>query len=325
MRQLTGFPTGPLAAYAYQKEVSLVLADKQQASILVALCEGCQQPIQRPRQQRLQTSVYPAGTFKGPAASMGYAGDVDTACIDSECLQGVPRMIRAAPPFGPMFIVASFGSINPAGYRRTVVAVTPLATSRDAGTTSNLPIGHFMRWVGFNGKPKVPSWIFHLYAEATDEWRIAAQLDRPTYDAPTLGVTLAEHDLPEVTVTATRATDRSLFINFVNRSLSKAHQDWRRVQNGFGVSVGEVRSVSAPEPTAQNDADIPWNGRCGRSTGLTPPPFRTTPWHCRHFSLLYVHSTICPCTAMIAPRRQSFDLVMWPEKAGPATAKIRSP
>ncbi len=115
----------------------------------------------------------------------------------------------------------------------------------------------FMGWVAFNGEPKVPYWVFRLYSESTGSRRVAASVESPTYDTPALGAMAAEKDVPEVTVLATCDEFRqSLFVNFVNRSLTTAYNIRPRVQGGFSSS-GELRSISAAEPTAHNGVDIP--------------------------------------------------------------------
>jgi len=116
----------------------------------------------------------------------------------------------------------------------------------------------FMGWVGFNGEPKVPYWVFRLYSEATGTRRVAASVDSPTYDIDAIGAVGAERGVAEVTVVATQdSPSRSLFINFVNRSLRTAHTVRVRVRGSFSSPSGELRSISASEPTANNGVDIP--------------------------------------------------------------------
>lgn len=116
----------------------------------------------------------------------------------------------------------------------------------------------FMGWVTFDGKPKVPYWIFRLYAEATGDRRVSAILDSPTYDAPAVGVMRQERGVAEVTAIATTATKTgALFVNFVNRSQTNEYAIQLRVLNGPPVARGELRSVSANEPTAHNGVDVP--------------------------------------------------------------------
>jgi alpha-L-arabinofuranosidase len=114
----------------------------------------------------------------------------------------------------------------------------------------------FMGWVGFNGEPKAPYWVFRLFAESTGGERVAASLDSPTYDTPAIGAVGAERGVAEVTVLATRDRD-ALFINFVNRSLTTSHSIRLHIAGGFGKLNGELRSVTAGEPTAHNGVDIP--------------------------------------------------------------------
>jgi len=68
----------------------------------------------------------------------------------------------------------------------------------------------------------------------------------------------AERGVAEVTAIATRDDEsRSLFVNFVNRSLSTAYPIRLQVRGGFSAASGELRSISASEPTAHNGVDIP--------------------------------------------------------------------
>jgi hypothetical protein len=116
----------------------------------------------------------------------------------------------------------------------------------------------FMGWVGFNAQPKVPYWVFRLYAEATGERRIAASLESPTYETTAIGAVGAERGVAEVTALATKENEsQSLFINFVNRSLTTAYPIRLRVTGGSLATTGELRSISASEPTAHNGVDIP--------------------------------------------------------------------
>jgi alpha-N-arabinofuranosidase len=116
----------------------------------------------------------------------------------------------------------------------------------------------FLGWIGFNGEPKVPYWVFALYTSATGSRRVAASLDSPTYDTDGIGAVGGERNVAEVTVLATRdPASRSLFVNFVNRSLTTAHRIRLRLSGDFVSSGGELRSVSALEPTAHNGVDIP--------------------------------------------------------------------
>jgi len=116
----------------------------------------------------------------------------------------------------------------------------------------------FMGWVNFKAQPKVPYWVFRLYAEATGERRVAASLKSPTYDTAAIGAVGAEKGVPEVTALATTNDEgRSLFVNFVNRSLTTAYPIRLRVTGGSVAPDGELRSISASEPTAHNGVDIP--------------------------------------------------------------------
>lgn len=116
----------------------------------------------------------------------------------------------------------------------------------------------FMGWVNYLGQPKVPYWVFELYARNTGDHRVQATVEGPTYDVPALGVMLPEQKVPEVTVVATRdSAGGRLYINFVNRSSRNRHAIHLEVQGFNGADHGEILSVSAGEPTAHEGRDIP--------------------------------------------------------------------
>jgi alpha-N-arabinofuranosidase len=148
----------------------------------------------------------------------------------------------------------------------------------------------FMGWVGFDATPKVPYWVFRLYAEATGTRRVFASVDSPAYDAPAIGMVLEEWNVPEVTVVATQTPGTGeVFVNFVNRSMETLH-NVRINFKGTGLEaagsklVGEVRSVSGQEPTAHNGVDIPpeWPMKPEYEPYTTASPgsirIQTRPW-----------------------------------------------
>lgn len=115
----------------------------------------------------------------------------------------------------------------------------------------------FMGWVDWRGRPKVPYWVFKLYARYSGDRRISAHVESPTYDAPQFGTMLAEQNVPEVTVLATRRSfDGSVFVNFVNRSLTTRYRIRIHLRNYIPQRV-EIMSVTGNEPTANNGPDIP--------------------------------------------------------------------
>ena len=116
----------------------------------------------------------------------------------------------------------------------------------------------FMGWAGFDARPKVPAWVFRLYAETTGDRRVAAAVDSPTYDAQAIGIVQAEANVPEVTAVATRsAAAGQVFVNLVNRSMTSLHTIRMVFKPEAPAGPGEIRSVSGPEPTAHNGPDGP--------------------------------------------------------------------
>jgi alpha-N-arabinofuranosidase len=117
----------------------------------------------------------------------------------------------------------------------------------------------FMGWVGYDGVPKVPYWVFQLYARHFGDQRVAVNLDSPVYNSVQVGATAAEANVKEVTAVAAldRARDR-LYVNFVNRSLRHNYRVKLQVE-GFQVTSPAVTlwKVAAREPTAHNGRDIP--------------------------------------------------------------------
>ncbi|MGH6888123.1 MAG: alpha-L-arabinofuranosidase C-terminal domain-containing protein [Rhizomicrobium sp.] len=115
----------------------------------------------------------------------------------------------------------------------------------------------FMGWINYAGDPKVPYWVFQLYAKYSGDQRLRATVQTPTYDVGALGIMDAEAKVPEVTVLATRRSfDGSVYVNFVNRSMTTTHRvhlNWR----GFSPQRTEILMITGDEPTANNGRDIP--------------------------------------------------------------------
>ncbi|MDA8093254.1 MAG: hypothetical protein M0T84_04955 [Betaproteobacteria bacterium] len=115
----------------------------------------------------------------------------------------------------------------------------------------------FMGWISYEGVPKVPYWVFKLFAQNTGSRRIASELASPTYDTPAFGIMFPERNVPEVTVLATRSPgDGRVFVNFVNRSLTTRYRVRLR-HPGMAPRQAEILAVTGQEPTAHNGPDIP--------------------------------------------------------------------
>lgn len=116
----------------------------------------------------------------------------------------------------------------------------------------------FMGWIGYDGQPKVPFWVLALYANHTGAEKLAANIESPTYDSPALGIMMAEKQVPEVTVLASKdEKNGKVYVNLVNRSLSTSHPI------DINFTVGEVEkqakllTIAADEVTSHNGRDIP--------------------------------------------------------------------
>lgn len=117
----------------------------------------------------------------------------------------------------------------------------------------------FMGWVDLNGQPKVPYWVFKLYAQNTGNIRVKSSITpSKAYSTPTLAVMQAQSNVPEVTQIVTRDTKSGrLYINLVNRSLSQAYAIRLNLRGGYSVAKGEILQVSGDKPTDHNGHDIP--------------------------------------------------------------------
>jgi alpha-N-arabinofuranosidase len=117
----------------------------------------------------------------------------------------------------------------------------------------------FMGWVDLNGYPKVPYWVFALYAKHTGDVRVKSDMSAPLfYSTPAIGVMKAQSNVPELTSITTRDTKSGkLYVNFVNRSMSHVYKVRLGIKNFEAASGGELLMVSGNEPTAHNGHDIP--------------------------------------------------------------------
>lgn len=117
----------------------------------------------------------------------------------------------------------------------------------------------FMGWVDLYGQPKVPYWVFKLYARNTGDVRVKSSITPPrTYNVEALGIMEPQSDVPELTQMVTRSSETGkLYINLVNRSMKRQYTVNLQIK-GCNPSVkGEVLEVSGKEPTAHNGPDIP--------------------------------------------------------------------
>ncbi len=116
----------------------------------------------------------------------------------------------------------------------------------------------FMGWLNYQGDPKVPFWVFALYANHHGDQRLEANIISPTYQAKSIGVMAAQSNVPEVTVTASKDTQTNkVYINFVNRSLTTTYPIDLRFINGNISTFGNLLRISTKELTAHNGRDIP--------------------------------------------------------------------
>jgi alpha-N-arabinofuranosidase len=115
----------------------------------------------------------------------------------------------------------------------------------------------FCAWVNYEGQPKVPYWVFKLYARNSGDRRVQASVNGPEFNVPAFDSMFPEEHVSEVTVLATRASsDGKLYVNFVNRSMTNIHKINVDLRNFVPAAEGQVLSVSANEPTAHEGRDI---------------------------------------------------------------------
>lgn len=118
----------------------------------------------------------------------------------------------------------------------------------------------FMGWVDLNGQPKVPYWVFKLYAQNTGNIRVKSSMtpSSQTYNAPALAIMQAQSNVPELTQVVTRdAQSGRLYINLVNRSMSRQYTVNLSLNGLNATANGELLQVAGKEPTAHNGRDIP--------------------------------------------------------------------
>ena len=117
----------------------------------------------------------------------------------------------------------------------------------------------FMGWVSLKGQPKVPYWVFKLYAQNTGDMRVKTGMTAPqTYSTPAIGVMKPQSNVPELTSIVTRDSKSGrLYVNLVNRSISRIYNVRLNLKGFNPAATGEVLQVSGGEPTAHNGRDIP--------------------------------------------------------------------
>ncbi len=116
----------------------------------------------------------------------------------------------------------------------------------------------FMGWINYRGEPKVPFWVFALYANFHGDSRLKATIQSPTYNAKSIGIMQSQHSVPEVTVLASKdAKSDRIYLNFVNRSLSTSYPIELSFLNGETHTAGRLHFVQAKELTAHNGRDLP--------------------------------------------------------------------
>lgn len=116
----------------------------------------------------------------------------------------------------------------------------------------------FMGWVGYDQKPKVPYFVIQLFTQHFGTRLVAATIESPKYNAKAVGVTPAQTNVPELTVSAAlNDSGRKLFINLINRSWNTVHQV--KVTTGAfkAAENATVWLISSPGLTDHNGRDLP--------------------------------------------------------------------
>lgn len=126
----------------------------------------------------------------------------------------------------------------------------------------------YMGWISFEGKPKVPYWVFSLYANYTGDQRVAASINSPVYDAKHIGTIIAEKNVPEITVIASQnQAEGKLYINLLNRSVTTGYPiqlDLKQLASVQGKA--KLLQIEAKEVTAHNGKDLPPEWPYGKSS-----------------------------------------------------------
>lgn len=116
----------------------------------------------------------------------------------------------------------------------------------------------FMGWINYKGEPKVPFWVFALYANHHGNQRLASHIISPTYDTPLIGIMAPQKNVDEVTVVASKDTKTNqVFVNFVNRSLTTSYPINLNFIHGKIAKKGALFRIQTKELTAHNGRDTP--------------------------------------------------------------------
>jgi alpha-L-arabinofuranosidase len=116
----------------------------------------------------------------------------------------------------------------------------------------------FMGWINYEGQPKVPFWVFALYANHTGDIRLSSTMDSPRYDTKQMGIIAAEKQVPEVTVFSSKdSVTGKVFVNLVNRSMTTSYPVNLNLLSASKQKSVKVYRVQAREMTAHNGRDIP--------------------------------------------------------------------
>lgn len=116
----------------------------------------------------------------------------------------------------------------------------------------------FMGWINYEGQPKVPYWVFALYANYTGDARIAAKIESPDYATKPIGIMMPEKGVKAVTVVASKnSRTGDIYVNLVNRSLTTAYPIDIDFQHLSAQSEAKILRIQTNELTAHNGRDIP--------------------------------------------------------------------
>lgn len=116
----------------------------------------------------------------------------------------------------------------------------------------------FMGWINYQGEPKVPYWVFALYANNSGDVRLNASVDSPSYNANAIGIIAAEKNVANVTVLASRdSASGRIYVNLLNRSMTTAYPVNIDLLNASKPLRGKKLSIQSAQMTAHNGRDIP--------------------------------------------------------------------
>lgn len=115
----------------------------------------------------------------------------------------------------------------------------------------------FMGWVNYEGKPKVPYWVFALFAKNMSGDIVKSEVESDVYDTPQVGGVPETKGIRELTVlSAYDKHAKKLRISLVNRSMAKQYNVNLLLNHFKHNGQVTVRRISAPEVTSHNGRDI---------------------------------------------------------------------